>query len=89
MSRIAFPFTVTGPVVPVAAPSNEIEPPAPPFVPPFAVSVALPGVELPVNCKLPPPEPVEMPPLIVKFPLPAVEWSEKLVVPPGKAIGEP
>ena len=56
-------------------------PPSPPLVPPFAISVALPAVEVVSNSVWPPFAPLTMPPLLVIVAVPAVELSNAVVPP--------
>src|SRR6185436_6787949 len=64
-------------------------PPAPPFVPPLAASVALPACELSRNLVTPPPASVAVPPFAVMTAVPAVESPLKVTPPPSALLRAP
>ena len=67
MSSVALPSRITRAVPPVALPEKTKRPPAPPSVPPLAVSVARAAVALPANSVRPPGAPSLAPPRLLRL----------------------
>jgi hypothetical protein len=83
MSKLPLPKTFTRDVPLVESLKNKICPPSPPFVPPFAISVAELGVATPANMVMPPPAPLTVPPLFVMTLSLALALSKRVNPPPA------